>query len=83
MTSPDTHPSADRRYHELLERMTPVQRFDAAAKLSDAVRELAVAGIRARHPEACEAEVRVRLAVRLYGREIAERLFASVPADAV
>lgn len=52
-------------------------------KLSMAVRELALAGIRERHPEASEQEVRVRLAVRLYGREAATRLFGAVPDDAV
>jgi hypothetical protein len=47
------------------------------------VRELAVEGIRGRHPAAEPAELRVRLAVRLYGREAAERMFDEVPADAV
>lgn len=52
-------------------------------KLSRAVRELALAGIRQRHPEAGEQEVRVRLAARLYGRAAAVRLFGAVPDDAV
>jgi hypothetical protein len=52
-------------------------------KLSRAVRELAIAGIRQRHPEADEQEVRVRLTVRLYGRAAATRLFGTVPDDAV
>jgi hypothetical protein len=79
----DTSPEADARYHDLLRALSPERRLEAAMKLSRAVRELAVAGIRQRHPAAGEQEVRVRLAVRLYGRAVAARLFGSVPDDAV
>jgi len=79
----DTSPKADARYHELLRRMPPEGRLEAAMRLSRAVRELAVAGIRQRHPDACDEEVRIRLAVRLYGRACAERLFGRAPDDAV
>jgi hypothetical protein len=56
--------------------------MQAMVRLSRAVRELALAGIRERHPTATSAELQVRLTVRLYGRAVAERLFESVPADA-
>jgi len=46
-------------------------------------RQLALAGIRQRHPGASAEEVRARLIVRLYGREVAERLCGTVPADAI
>jgi hypothetical protein len=46
------------------------------------VRDLALADIRQRHPEISEEEARVRMAVRLYGRPTALRLFGSVPDDA-
>ena len=78
----DTSPAADARYHELLRAMPPERRLEAAMKLSRAVRELALAGIREMFPEASEQELRVRLTVRLYGRAAAVRLFGSVPADA-
>ena len=52
-------------------------------RLSQAVRELALAGIRGRHPEADADELRVRLTVRLYVRDCAQRLFGSVPDDAI
>jgi len=79
----DTSRSADARYHELLQALPPERRLETAMKLSLAVRELAIAGIRQRHPDAGEHEVRVRLVVRLYGRAAAERLFGAVPSDAV
>ena len=63
--------------------MTPAQRLAAADRLSTAVRELATAGIRERHPNADEHEIRVRLTVRMYGRAAAVRLFRDVPSDAV
>jgi hypothetical protein len=50
--------------------------------LTRAVRELAEAGIRQRHPTASDEEVRVRLAVRIYGRDTARRFFGSIPDDA-
>jgi hypothetical protein len=79
----DTSPAANARYHELLRAMAPERRLEAAMGLSRAVRELAVAGLRSRHPDASEDELRVRLTVRLYGREAALRLFRAVPEDAV
>jgi len=51
-------------------------------RLSRGVRELAIAGIRQMHPNASEDELRVRLTVRLYGSEVAKRLFGAVPDDA-
>ncbi len=51
-------------------------------RLSRGVRELAIAGIREMHPDVSEEELRVRLTVRLYGREVAKRLFGTVPVDA-
>jgi hypothetical protein len=79
----DTSPTADARYHELLRAMTPERRLEAAMRLSRGVRELALAGLRVRHPEADEHELRVRLTVRLYGRAAGTRLFGAVPDDAV
>ena len=83
MSMVDTSPQADARYHELLRRMPPERRLEAAMRLSHAVRELAIAGIRGRHPAADDHELRVRLTVRLYGRDCARRLFGDVPDDAI
>lgn len=79
----DTHASALARYHELLRAQAPHARLAQAVALTRATRQLAVAGIRQRHPLASEDEVRVRLVVRLYGRAVAERLFGPPPADAI
>jgi hypothetical protein len=79
----DTSPERNRRYHELLRAQEPWQRLRTAVALSTAVRQLAEAGLRMRHPQASEHELKVRLVVRLYGRAAALRLFRDVPADAV
>ena len=79
----DTSPAANARYHELLRAMPPWRRLEVAMGLTQTVRELALAGIRDRHLQAGEHELRVRLTVRLYGRAAAVRLFGAVPDDAV
>jgi hypothetical protein len=71
----DTSAAARLRYHELVRARTPGERLEMAASLSLSVREMAVAGIRARHPDASERDVQRALAARLYGKEVAERLF--------
>lgn len=62
----DTTPQADARYHALLRRLSPAQRLEAALRLSQAVREMASAGIRQRFPGISDHELRVRLTVRLF-----------------
>jgi len=78
----DTGSAAVDRYHQLLRAQAPHERLEQANALSKAVRELAVAGLRTRHPDATPEEIRVRLTVRLYGPVVARRLFGRVPADA-
>jgi hypothetical protein len=69
------------RYYELLRAQTPLARITTAAGLTSAVRELAEAAIRTDDPKAPAHVVRARLARRLYGREIAARLFPGVALD--
>jgi hypothetical protein len=82
MSTVDTKPQADARYNELLRRMPPEKRLEAAIRLSQAVRELALAGIRARDPGADDQALRGWLAVRLYGCDCGRRLLGHVPDDA-
>lgn len=83
MTRPlDTSKEADERYHELLRACPPHERLARADALSRMVRALAVQGIKMRHPNATAHEVEIRLAVRLYGREVARRVYGDIPADA-
>ncbi|HEY3665173.1 MAG TPA: hypothetical protein VGL19_04195 [Polyangiaceae bacterium] len=77
----DTSERALGRYYELLRAQTPLARITTAAGLSSAVRELAEAAIRTDDPEAPAHIVRARLARRLYGCEVAARLFPGVELD--
>jgi hypothetical protein len=63
----DTSSAAVARHHELLRAQAPHQRLEQTNALIAAVRELALAGLRARHPDASPEELRKRLTVRLYG----------------
>ncbi len=78
----DTSPAMRRRYFEHLRRLSPADRGAIVDRLTRDVRGLAEAGLRQRHPEASDAEIRVRLAALLYGREAASRL-GPVPSNAV
>jgi hypothetical protein len=69
------------RYYELLRARTPLARITATADLTSAVRQLAEAAIRAEAPGVAPGVVRARLALRLYGREVAARLFPGVELD--
>jgi len=71
----DTSPEAQRRYDELLRQRSPAERLAIAMSLNRAVRTLALAGIRAAHPHASPREVDRLLAARLYGEDVANRLF--------
>lgn len=77
----DTTEAALERYYELLSARPPLARIAAAVELSVAVRRLAESAIRAADPEAPALVVRARLASRLYGPEVASRLFPGVQLD--
>lgn len=70
----DTSPKAAARYLELLRATPPARRLEIANGLSVATKRLAIAGIRARHPHADEAEVSRRLALLLYGEKAAAQI---------
>jgi len=78
----DTAPAMEKRYHERIGQLSGAERLEIAAQLSSGVRAMAEAGLRHRHPGASEEELRCRLVVLLYGRDVAARLFPAVPDDA-
>lgn len=82
MRSPDTHPEAYEAQLRADRRMAPHQKAEIAVRLSEAVRELAAGGIRQRHPEYDERDVRKALIALLYGADIARRLWPGGPVPA-
>jgi hypothetical protein len=82
MRSPDTHSGAYEAQLQAYRRMSPPQKAEIAVRLSEAVRELAAEGIRQRHPEYDERDVRKALIALLYGVDIARRLWPGSPVPA-
>ena len=78
MLSSDTCPALERLQLDLWRQMTPYDRIGAVSRLSRAVQELAMAGIRQRHPHASERECLLRLAVLKLGTDLAVRAFPDV-----
>jgi hypothetical protein len=69
----DTSPTSLERQLEAFRRMTPGQRVAMAAEMSDEIRAVTEAGIRHRHPQYTDDEVRAALAAIVLGREEAVR----------
>ena len=74
----DTSPEVERMMLELRRAQTPGQRISNALEMSELVRSLELGVLRAEDPEAGEEELRYRLAVKRYGRELADRAFGRV-----
>ena len=75
----DTSPDAREVQIALLRSAGPAGRLAMAADLSDAVRALAAAGIRSRHPEYDDAKVGEVLAQRARERAAVRRLLPESP----
>jgi hypothetical protein len=69
--SGDTSAAAEARQLEAWRRMTPEQRLEVAAEMSDALRMLVEAGVRNRNPNAQPSEVQQLIAEALLGAELA------------
>jgi hypothetical protein len=54
-------------YLDKIRGMSGEQRLEIAAGLSEAVKELAIAGIKHDHPGVCDEELRIELYKRMYG----------------
>lgn len=63
----DTDPESWARYNAVLDHMDGPGRLLAALELSDTVREIRLAGLRARHPDLSRREVVARLVAEDYG----------------
>lgn len=67
MAASDTTPRAAAIQLQLYRQAGPSRRVQIAVELSDAVRETALAGIRRRHPDYTEEEVRADFLRIVYG----------------
>jgi hypothetical protein len=63
--SPDTTPEAQRKHHELMRGVPSWKRLALAFELTQAMRQLVVADLQHRFPEADKAELRRRFIARV------------------
>jgi len=77
----ETHPEMEALQIQLWRQASPTRKMEMLAQLNQAARLLALAGLRARYPQATEAELRRRLADLLLGEELARKVYGE-PFDA-
>lgn len=75
----DTTPEAEEVLVRLLRQMPVSQKIEMVCELNGTVRRLAIAGLRERHPDADEEEIRRRLADLLLGKELAAEVYGPLP----
>lgn len=75
MKNTDTSPEARRVVCELYRQMTPARKFELIAQAYDFGKSLAMAGIRLRHPNATDTEVREMWARQHLGDELYEKAY--------
>ena len=79
--SPDNSPAAEQVLIELLRRAPAWRKLQLADRMSATVRELCLAGLRSRHPNATQAETRRRFADIQLGPDLAAKVFGPPPPD--
>ena len=77
--SSDTTLEAQRVQFELMRQLPGWKRLSLAFELTHATRQLVLADIRARHPEACDEELRKRFISRVLSREDVIRAYGFDP----
>ncbi len=79
MRSMDTSPEAHAAQLEVYRRLGPEGRLELALRMSEAVRLTSAAGIRDRHPEYSEAEVRWALFRLIHGDDLFRKAWPDAP----
>ena len=77
--SSDTSPDAQRMQFELMRRLSPSQKLALAFELTDTMRNLVLADLRHRFPDANPAEIRRRFIARVLSREDVIRAYGFDP----
>ena len=84
MTQPfsDTRPEAEAVLIELLRNAPSWRKFEMVSQLYAQMKNLTIAGLRQRHPDADESEIRRRLADMLLGPELALEVYGPLDENA-
>lgn len=71
----DTHPKMEALQIQLWRQASHTRKLNMLAQLNSSDRMLALAGLRAQHPQASAAELRRKLADLLLGEELARKVY--------
>jgi hypothetical protein len=77
----DTHPDMERLQIDLLRQAPAWRRAEMLGEMYETMKQLALSGLRARHPEADERELRRRLADLLLPADLAVRAYGPPPEE--
>jgi hypothetical protein len=78
----DTQPEAEHVLIELLRSAPVARKLAMLGQMNAAARQLALQGLRARHPGATEAQLQRHLADLLLGPDLAARAYGPLPPEA-
>jgi hypothetical protein len=79
--SADTDPEAERVQLDIIRGMPPWRKAQLIEEAISAARDLSLAGLRSRHPEAGPQELRRRLFGLELGEELATRVYGPIGSD--
>jgi hypothetical protein len=77
--SPDTTPEAQRKQYELMRNLSPEQKLSLAFTLTNTMRQLVLADLHHRFPNADREEIRRRFIARMLPREDVIRAYGFDP----
>jgi len=77
--SSDTSPDAQRKQYELMRQLSPSQKLLLAFELTEAMRNLVLADLHQRFPQADATEIRRRFIARVLSREDVIRAYGFDP----
>jgi hypothetical protein len=76
--SSDTHPKMEALQIQFWRQASPTRKMHLLAQLNASARTLALTGLRARYPQASEAELRRRLAGLLWEEDLARKVYGEL-----
>jgi len=74
----DTSPKMEALQIQLLRKASPARKMEMLEQLNASAHKLALSGLRSRHPQASEAELRRRLAGLLLGEDLASKVYGEM-----
>jgi hypothetical protein len=78
---PDTSPEAEAVLIDLLRKAPPWRKLEMVDQLNQSVKLLVLTGLKERHPEETETQLRRRLAGLLLGEDLAVKAYGSIPGE--